>query len=242
MDKLIFIGIAFVLLLGSADVKAQRDQYNFMTAGLTFRPIIPSNLLQTASIQVTGNVADENEYLRLTVDQRLGYSFGMVVRKNFTQRFAMETGVNFLRRGFDVEVTDLDSNITSGVDFAISSYEIPLMALVYIRLGEEVYMNTALGLAMVIGARSVANNNQEFDHFTAIRKFNGGVLANIGVEWRTEKMGSFYLGATYHQPTGPIADTKINYFRQSGVSDANIETPLNGTYLTIDVRYYFGEN
>lgn len=229
-------------LFGAADALAQRDQYNFMTAGLTFRPIIPSNLLQTASIQVTGNVEDENEYLRLRVDQRLGYSFGMVVRKNFTQRFAMETGVNFVRRGFDVEVTDLDSSYTSGVDFGISSYEIPLMALVYIRLGEEVFMNTALGLAMVIGARSVANNNEDFDHFTAIRKFNGGVLANIGVEWRTRKMGTFYLGATYHQPTGPIADSKVNYFRISSVSDASIETPLNGTYLTIDLRYYFGEN
>lgn len=225
----------------ASGVSAQPNEYNFITAGLTFKPIIPSNLLQTATVQVSGNEVDENEYLRLTVDQRLGYSFGMVVRKNFTQRFAMETGVNFVRRGFDVEVLDREFDVSDTVDFGISSYEIPVMALVYIRLGEQLYMNTALGLSLDIGARSVANNTRSFDHFTAIRKFNAGVIANLGVEWRTEKSGTFYIGATYHQPTGPIADTKINYFREAHASDASLETPLNGTYLTLDLRYYFHE-
>ncbi len=222
-------------------LSAQQNDYNFITAGLTFRPIIPSNLLQTSTMQVSGNEEDGNEYLRLTVDQRLGYSFGMVVRKNFTRRFAIETGVNFVRRSFDVIVLDREHNNTDSVDFGISSYEVPLMALVYIRLGEQLYMNTALGVSLDIGARSVANNNRSFDHFTAIRKIYGGIIANLGVEWRSEKSGTFYIGATYHQPTGPIADTKINYFRQTSFSDASLETPLNGSYLTLDLRYYFHE-
>lgn len=212
-----------------------------MTVGLKFRPIIPSSILRTDRQQVTGNEADGNSYLRLTVDQRVGYSFGMLVRKNFTRRFAMETGVTYVRRGFDIEVTDLDSNRTDFQDFALTAYEIPVMALVYIRLGEEFYMNTSLGVSLDIGARSVANNTTFYDHFTAIQKFNAAILGNVGVEWRTRDSGSLYLGLTYHQPTGPIADTKINYFRTSSVSDASIETPLNGTYLTLDLRYYFHE-
>lgn len=237
-----FIFAIAVLFCAFGEVRAQQNEYNFTTAGLTIRPIIPSDFLQTATIQVTGNAADENEYLRLTLEQRVGYSFGMVVRKNFTQRFAMETGVNYVNRGYDVSVTDLDSSQTDAVDFNIASYEIPVMAIVYIRLGEQLYMNTALGLSLDIGARAVANNTRFFDHFTAIRKLNAGVIANLGVEWRTEFSGTIYVGATYHQPTGPIADTKINYFRTSSGSDASIETPLNGTYLTLDLRYYFHES
>lgn len=228
-------------MLASPVIQAQQNEYNFITAGIGFRPIIPSNLLQTSTMQVSGSPEEGNEYLRLTVDQKLGYSFGMVVRKNFTERFAMETGVNFVRRGFDVEVRDVEFEQTDSVDFGISSYEIPVMALVYIRLGEQLYMNVALGLSLDIGARSVANNTRAFDHFTAIRKYNAGVIANVGVEYRTEESGTFYLGATYHQPTGPIADTKVNYFRNSSGSDANLETPLNGSYLTLDLRYYFHE-
>lgn len=213
-----------------------------MTVGLKFRPLIPSQLLRTANQTVTGNEQDGNGFLRMSVDQKLGYSFGMTVRKNFSQRFAIETGVNFLRRGYDVAVTDLDSNLTEAVDFGISAYEIPLSALVYIRLGEQLHMNTALGFSLDIGARSVANNTRTFDQFTAIRKFNGGIVANVGLEWRTKKTGSMYVGATYHLPTGPIADTKINYYRTGGNSDGSLETPLDGSYLTLDLRYYFHES
>lgn len=243
MDRLLTIFITAVFLLTGFGANAQRNEFNSLTVGLKVRPIIPSGLLRTATAEVTGNAADENEFLRLSVDQKLGYSFGLLVRKNFTRRFAMETGVTYVRRGFDVAVTDLDSNRTDEVDFGLTSYEIPVMALVYIRLGEQFYMNTSLGLSLDIGARSVANKPESniYDHFTAIRQFNGGVLANVGIEWRTEESGSFYLGATYHQPTGPIADTKVNYFRTSSASDASIETPLSGTYLTLDIRYYFHE-
>lgn len=230
------------MLLMGMSAQAQPNEFSFMTVGLKFRPLIPSSLLRTANQTLTGNEVDENEFLRMSVDQKLGYSFGLTVRKNFSKRFAIETGVNFLRRGYNVSVTDLDSSLTEEVDFGISAYEVPLTALVYIRLGEQLYMNTALGFSLDIGARSVANNTRSFDQFTAIRKFNGGVVANIGLEWRTKKSGSIYLGANYHLPTGPIADTKVNYYRTAGYSDASLTTSLNGSYLTLDLRYYFHES
>lgn len=210
-------------------------------AGLQFRPVIPSNLLQTSTIELSGTPDEGNEYLRMVINQKVGYSFGMVIRKNFTQRFAMETGVNFVRRNYTVEATDRDSSITTALDYGLSGYEVPLMALVYIRLADQVYMNTALGVAVDIMARSVTSRDRYFDHFTAIRKVNGAVVANLGVEWRTQNSGTLYIGATYHQPTGPIGDTKINYFRTTSVTDASLETSLNGTYLTLDLRYYFHE-
>jgi hypothetical protein len=219
----------------------QEDKYKFWTAGLHVRPLIPSNFLQTSTIEVRGNPDDGNEYMRMVIDQRMGFSFGMVVRKNFTQRFAMETGVNYVRRNYTVSATDLDSSITTALDYSLAGYEVPLMALVYIRLAEQVYMNTALGVAVDIMARSVTSSERYFDHYTAIRKVNGAVVANLGVEYRTVNSGTIYIGATYHQPTGPIGDTKINYFRETQFVDSSLETPLNGTYLTLDLRYYFHE-
>lgn len=232
--------IGFSLLSGKALI-AQDNPYSFWSAGLQFRPIIPSNLLQTSTIELRGNEADGNEYLQMVINQRLGYSFGMVIRKNFTQRFAIESGVNYVRRSYQLDVTDTDSMITSGVDFGLSHYEIPLTAVVYIRLGEDLYMNTALGLSLDIAARSIVNGTPYFDNFTAIRKLSGAALANVGVEYRTKDSGSFYVGATYHQNMWPIADTKVNHFRDSGASDADLQTPLSGTYLTLDLRYYFSE-
>lgn len=228
-------------VLFSLAVQGQEDRYKFWMAGLQVRPIIPSNLLQTSTIELSGNPDEGNEYLRMVINQRMGYSFGMVVRKNFTQRFAMETGVNYVRRNYTVEATDRDSSITTSLDYSLAGYEVPLTAIVYIRLAEQVYMNTALGVAVDIMARSVTSSERYFDHYTAIRKVNGAVVANLGVEWRTNNSGTFYIGATYHQPTGPIGDTKINYFRTTSVTDASLETPLNGTYLTLDLRYYFHE-
>ena len=241
LAKQILIAVFFVAILGVEVTTAQSD-YNFYTAGLSFRPIIPSNLLQTATIEVSGSTGETNENLRMTIDQNLGFSFGMVIRKNFTQRFAMETGVNFVRRGYDISVVDRETGTESAQDFGLSGYEVPLMALVYIRLGDQLYMNTSLGLSLDIMARAVVNGTEYFDHFTAIRKINGGVVANVGVEYRTKDSGTIYLGATYHQPTGPIGDSKINYFFDSSGSEASLETPLNGTYLTADLRYFFNEN
>jgi len=191
---------------------------------------------------LNGSPGTSNEYLRLIVNQRTGYSFGMIVRQNFTKRFAIETGINFVRRNFGIEVLDKDSGFTSTQTFGLSGYEVPLVALVFIRLGDQLYMNTSLGASLDFGARSVANGTVKFDHYTAIRKTNAAAIANVGFEWRTKENGSIYIGATYHQPFGPIADTQINYFRSTTFSDARIVTQLAGTYLTLDLRYYFHES
>jgi len=232
-----------LLLIGlSLNGFAQKSDDVFMTAGLHFRPIIPSELLRTSSIEVNGTTGEANEYLRLTVNQRTGYSFGMIVRQNFSKRFAVESGINFVRRNFGLEVLDKDSGFVDTQTFGLSGYEVPLVAMVFIRLGDQLYMNTSMGASFDIGARGVANGTAKIDHYTAVKKSNVAAIANVGFEWRTKKDGSIYIGATYHQPFGSIADTKINYFRNPSFSDASIETPLAGTYLTIDLRYYFHES
>ncbi len=222
------------------NLHAQVNDYNFWMAGLHFRPLIPTNVPQRTTIEVSGTPGEANEFMRVAINPQFGYSFGMIVRKNFTQRFAIETGINYVRRFYQVDVTDVDSAVTSSVDFGLTGYEIPLVALVYIRLGEDFYMNTSLGVSVDFMARSIANGTRYFDNFTAIRKVSGAALANVGVEYRSRNSGTFYVGVTYHQSAWPIADTKINYFRGS-FQDASVETPLDGTYFTLDLRYYFNE-
>ena len=72
--------------------------------------------------------------------------------------------------------------------------------------------------------------------------FNPSLIANIGFEYRTEKKGYFYIGSSLNRPFSSIYVMSIDYLNSSSNVLNNIATELNGTYLTVDFRYFFHEN
>ncbi|MFT3886097.1 MAG: hypothetical protein QM724_11925 [Flavobacteriales bacterium] len=121
-------------------------------------------------------------------------------------------------------------------------YEVPVLAMVYIRLGERSWMNNAIG-ASIDMYPSDAEQLIDQGKVYIFRKnwAQIGVVGNIGVEYRTEKIGIFYLGATYHRPFGDMAKADISW-QDRRFRSTTLTTFLNGGYLTADIRYFFHED
>ena len=126
-------------------------------------------------------------------------------------------------------------------EFRIIGYEIPVNLLVYIQLGEKLFMNASMGPSLDMFASNVQSYDEYFQHVSFRNHiFQASVLANLGWEWRTEESGYIYLGASYHRPFSFIYLTKIEY-RYRG-KDESTDQKLLGNYLTLDLRYFFPEN
>lgn len=239
---------------------AQDDRFpQTLTAGIEFRPIFPIDFLKT------GNQDVSNEEYNITVSPKFSFSAGMTIRYGFHKRFALETGINFVQRNYNLTVHRDSSNgsvfpnirpeYNSKTDFTIIGYEHPIKLLVFVRLAEQVYMNAAAGLQLTFFPSDIfttdentKGTDQHFKH-SALRLgfdgkpgndgfIHGGAIANLGFEYRTKKAGFFYFGATYHLPFADIYGSKFQYLEEDYKSQ--IQTiQLNGSYLTFDVRYFF---
>ena len=65
------------------------------------------------------------------------------------------------------------------------------------------------------------------------------LLANLGWEYRTEKSGYIYFGASLHRPFSTIFEEFVTYKGESGERREETTFDLTGNYLTIDIRYFF---
>ncbi len=228
--KKIFI---FCLLLLASFVTASA-QKGVTTVGLQVKPIFPLNFVNTGSQTIIQN----NARFDLTLSS--GFSGGMIIRHGFTDLLAFETGINYVKRKYDLRITD--GSFKGDSQFRIICYEIPLSLLVYIQLGEKFFMNASMGHSLDMYASDVQSSDTYFFH-RSFRKslFQSAVLANIGWEYRTEKSGYLYFGASYHRPFSYIYVSKVKYFESNG-KDETIVTEVQGNYLTIDLRYFFHED
>ena len=206
-----------------------------MTVGIQYKPIVPNGLLRARKQELT------QDGINFTVTQRFGFSGGMVIRKGLSKMWSLETGINLVVRKFLLEIDDPSRLFTGSSKFAITAYEVPVLGLLYVRLGERIYMNTALGISLDIYPSNISTKDIYYDHFS-LRKgwIQAGLLANHGYEYRTREKGYFYVGASFHRPFIPIYDTRVTYV--DGSNTATVETELSGNYFTVDIRYFFHED
>ena len=216
-----------ILLFISVQIFAQKKAN---TVGIQIKPFFPSSFFTPSK-----TVLQEQTTFDLSLSS--GFCAGMIVRHGFSDLLAMETGINYVKRKYELSITEV--NFRDYSQFRIVGYEIPLSLLVYIQLGEQFFMNVSMGHSLDIFASSVQSYD---DYFTqkSFRKnlFQSAVIASIGWEYRTKKSGYFYLGSSYHRPFSYIYTTEIKY-------DSRTEpaaTTLSGNYLTIDLRYFFYED
>jgi len=225
------LGMTIIIyLLSAANSFAQQ---NSMTVGFQVKPIFRGAFFNARDIEKT------QDSVNFTVATRLGYSAGMVVRKGITKNLSFETGINYVKRVYNLSITD--SSFTGESKSRIIGYEIPLLALIYIRIGEKIYMNNAAGLSIDMFPSDIFTSASYFIHSSRRTSFiNPALLANLGWEYRTNKSGFFYIGASYHRPFSKIMLTKIRYIDDNNKT-TEVETKLAGSYLTIDFRYFFPE-
>jgi len=216
-------------------------QKGITTFGIQYKPIIPNSLIGTFK-------QDFNEGILISsVKQKVGHSFGMVVRVGLTDKISIETGINYTQRKFNLDFAIPDSGYTAQNTVGVVSYEIPVSGLIYVRLGDDIYMNSSLGVAMTLFPSDVRTYtdipdvaNSYFQQEGAYRsKLQGAAIANLGFEYRTKKAGYFYLGASYHLPYTPIMTFAMSY-EYDNTKVLSIDN-IHGSYLTLDLRYFFHE-
>ena len=235
--------LAVVILIWIGLTNFSSAQQDVTTFGIQFKPIVPSGMFNSGTEELFG------EQFNLTKTPRLGYNFGMVMRRGFTRFFSLETGISLVRRNYNLSFTHRAYNETLQIKHAFVGYEVPVQGLIYVRLGDRVWMNGSAGVSFDFYPSNTfesANNQRDTLTFVFEQRTNRlnwvqvALMANYGFEFRTKKAGYFYLGATYHRPFSPIARSKSTYVL-SGFP-TTLETELSGSYLTLDFRYYFHED
>lgn len=203
--------------------------------GLQAKPIIPVRIFGAGPMTLS------NDILEATVTPLWGYSFGGVVRAGISERFAIETGLNIVRRNYRTDYLIPDSSFTAQTTLGVVSYDIPINFLVYIQLSKQWYMNTSMGVSGNFYPTNVRSDDNGYPHMfmTEGRRKSWIRLAfnaNVGFEWRTEKAGFFYLGGSFQLPFGGIFDIAPAYKYKN--TNYPILGEMNGTYVTVDFKYF----
>ncbi|MEY2938841.1 MAG: hypothetical protein RL062_1430 [Bacteroidota bacterium] len=233
--------ILFLLILFFGDVaSAQKSQ---TTLGIQLRPMVPSKFFGT------GPAYQNSDSISATLYNHLGWNAGVVLRQGLNKMWSIETGISMVQRNYKMDFESQRFHIQQSLSYQMIGYEIPLQALIYVQLGEQWYMNGSGGVS--------------FDFYPSnLQKFGSGVsdtafidmsiktyrqnwmmpsiLANLGFEYRTPHKGYYYVGASYHRPLSQIAVSDLRIESRGSGNDQLFA--LNGTYLTLDLRYFLPES
>lgn len=218
-----------------------KAQERVTTFGIQLKPIIPVEFFSA------GKQAVKNADFQYVNQPKFGMSFGMVIRKGISKNISLETGLNFLKRNFDLTINESTTSFSGTSNFSIVNYEIPLLALVYVELSRSIFMNVSGGFSLDLYPTPLY---VEGDYFTnAINRSNWvqpSLLVNVGWEYRTDKKGYIYFGASLHRSfNSTIFKEFVSYstINNSGnreiVDEATFD--LTGNYFTLDLRYFFYE-
>jgi hypothetical protein len=206
-------------------------QERVITAGFQFRSLFSSEFFNTGPVDLTDN------RVNFEMAPGSGSSFGMVIRKGFTNTVSFETGIHYIKRNYKIAMTDSIGKESSS--FSIIGYEIPVSGLVFIQLSDEIFMDVSLGLSLDFYPSDIQSTGDRFAHYSARKNwFSPAVIAGLGWEYRTEKSGYFYLGASYHRPFDYIYYSYFNY-PDNETPTAQAGSELQGNYLSFDIRYFF---
>lgn len=227
-------------LLIATLASAQNEDLRF---GISLRPILPLELLDT------GPISGTQASLSNTLTPRTGFNFGMFLQQRVTGSIAFETGIFMVRRNFRSVYTEPVYGTSQQLDFAFIGYEIPLQALMYVQLGEQVWMNGSAGFSLDMYPSSVSSLTSQgidtlsFVYTVSTKRQNWvqlGLAINYGFEWRTPKNGAWYMGASYHRPFSQLGETRAEL--EINNVGTTVSHAVNGSYLTADLRYVFADN
>lgn len=211
-------------------------QSNITTVGIQIKPIISAQFLNTGpQVERAGDI-------EFTITPTNGYSFGMVIRKGFNDQFSLETGINYTRRNYDLKITEDSTSFVGNSDFSYVIYEIPLLGLIYVQLGEKTFLNTAFGLNLNFLPSDWESFDTYFVHYSDRTYWVMPALqVNVGFEYRTYESGFLYAGFSLHRPFNTITTAGVLY-KDDQVVKETVFFDIRGNYLTLDLRYFFHED
>lgn len=237
MGSRIIILIFYFLVVASA-----KGQENVVTFGIQYRPIVPSQFLNSSSF------SRNSATVATITSPKYSQAFGMLVRKGLTRIWSLETGINFVQRNYQIDIKYDLVRETQRIRYRYLNYEVPVQALVYVKLGTNLFMNASGGMSLNFYPSDVTSQVdivQDSSFFTFYqytfrnRWVTMSLIANYGFEYRSRKSGYYYFGVSYYRPFGEIGQTEI-FIKNRDFPD-KISYGLIGNFLTVDLRYYFHE-
>lgn len=229
-SKFLFIILCNVVF--SAEAQNKRT-----TFGLQYKPIIPASYFNSSEISSNYLSYDFN------LTPKYSNSFGMIVRHKINSTFSIESGLNYTQRNLSLAIKNSILNLYDFTDFDMRSYELPIQLLAYVQTSESWYVNVAFGISHNILASDIFSAGEESQEYyqNTYRKSGGyqALLANVGMEYRTEEKGHYYFGTSLHRPWKSIGRVfpEYNDFNQN----KEFSIDLLGNFITIDLRYFFTE-
>ena len=235
--KIVF---ALCLIFISGKFFGQNSAANEFKFGFQLRPIVPNSYLNTA---VESSSLPNFTY---SAKSNVGISFGAIIRKPLGKFWNLETGLNFVKRSYSLGFNLNDSvQVNSKQNMTFIAYEIPIQALIYVRLGKAWYMNASAGISLdffpseteTFSSEKVDSSYYDFSQKTYRIKWSAlAAQSNLGFEYRTEKQGYYYIGASFHRPFGRIAGSQGLVETISG--SERLWLSLSGSYFSIDLKYF----
>ena len=206
--------------------------------GFQVKPLFPTKFIGESSSNLS------NQGYEVRINQKIGYSFGGVVRIALTDLIGIETGLNFLQRYYQIDMSLADSNIVTSDDFGFIQYDLPINALFYVKLSKELYMNAAIGPSICYKPSSVGTitnpiGKHEFFNIGLVDirdKVNLDINGNLGFEFRTKKYGFFYLGGCARIQTAPLFNLLSRY--RYGTYEVDNFGPVSGSFLALEFKYF----
>lgn len=238
MNRRIFFLI--VLFLSANILFAQKG---LTTLGIQLKPMVPSQFFGTGPVR---QLTDHTDAL---LENRLGWNSGVVIRRGLNNMWSLETGISMVQRNYKVSFQSVRFGFSEQMSYRLVGYEIPIQALIYVQLGKQWFMNGSGGMSLNFYPSnlekfgSVVVDTTFIDYEVKTYRNNWmmpSVLANLGFEYRTPKSGYFYVGASYHRPLSEIALSNLRVSSNGSGNDTRFL--LNGTYLTLDLRYFLPES
>lgn len=229
-----FVGMALALYCALPNLRGQQGVTTF---GLQVKPVFALPYFDPVTEL-------QRPDLRGSIELNGGMAYGMSVRVGLTRIISLETGIGQIQRRYTFSLTNDTSGYSEAGNVRYVGYEIPLTVLAYIRTGERTYMNAALGFSADLYPSDVqAELDEGFIYLYRNNWAQLGIIGNLGWEYRTEKSGIFYLGATFHRPFGDMAIADLTFWDvQRNFLPYPMRGALNGGYITADLRYYFHED
>lgn len=232
-----FILILFILPLSLFAQKENKfgvqNYFGFQT-----RMIIPSDAIGPNTLTLT------KDYFTTTIQQQVGYTFGGVVRLGLSELISIETGLNYVQRRFGITMSETDSAITAYGTMSFIQYDIPVSAVINVKLSKELFANASLGFALQnkpssVGIITNPQGKHEFLHQGVVdihKKISLDLISSVGFEYRTKKSGVFYIGGSARVAMAPVflLVAKHRYVNESKVVYGNV----NGSYLSFDLKYF----
>lgn len=208
--------------------------------GIQARLISPSEFLGSVKTELS------DKGFNSSLQQQIGFSYGALIRADYSKNIAFEGGINYIQRQFKASMfyTDSVTSISDSNELTFINYEIPLQGVVKIQLSKSFFSLVGLGPSITFKPTSVALIDQPggkytFYHSGSVKKFGVDINAQVGFEFRTKKSGYFYFGGSVKVPTSYLFNWG-GKFSEQGSSFYLIDfAKANGSFISLDMRYYF---